>query len=313
MGVAGGSRELIVLGTAAQVPTRDRNHVGFLLRWDGDAILFDAGEGTQQQLLRAGVAAHDIRHICITHLHGDHCLGLPGVLARLSLDAVSHPVELHHPASGSEYIERLRKAAVYDDRGDVRERPISSDGPVASTSSWTLTARALDHSVETYGYRFEESPSRRFLPDRLEAHGVRGPAVGELEDAGSLRIGGRTVHLDDVSVPQAGHAFALVMDTRVCDAAVELARDVDIVVCESTFLEDEAHLARDYFHLTARQAATIAREAGAKKLVLAHYSQRHPDESEFLREARTIHPDVHAARDLDVVPFPTRNHAADIT
>lgn len=300
------SRELVVLGTAAQVPTRERNHVGLVLRWDGDAILFDPGESAQRQLLLAGVASHDLRHICITHFHGDHCLGLPGVLARLSLDRIEHRVDLHHPASGAEYVDRLRTAAVYDDTADVHLNPISSAGVIAETEHWTLRALPLDHSVETYGYRFEERPGRRFLPDRLAAAGLDGPMVGELERLGSVRVGGRAVHLDEVSVPRAAHVFAHVMDTRVCDNAVELARDADIVVCESTFLDDEVAMARDFGHLTARQAATIAREAGARTLVLAHYSQRHPDNEEFLREAAAIHPDVRAASDLDVIPFPSR-------
>lgn len=300
-------RELIVLGTASQVPTRDRNHIGLVLRWDGDAILFDPGESTQRQLALAGVSAHDLDHICLTHLHGDHCLGLPGVLARISLDRVDHPVGLHFPASGAGYVERLRRAAVYDDRGDVRLGPIHDDGVVVETERWALTARRLDHSVEAFGYRLEERDGRHFLPDRLAEAGVHGPLVGELERTGRVEVDGRTVHLEDVSVPRRGQVVAVVMDTRVCDAAVELARGADLLMCESTFLDAEADLASAYRHLTARQAATIAREAGARRLVLAHYSQRHPDEEAFRAEAAEIHPDVVAARDLDVVPVPPRD------
>src|SRR5215213_2824702 len=101
------SRELVVLGTAAQAPTRDRNHNGYVLRWDGRAILFDPGEGTQRQLLHAGVPSSSITDICITHFHGDHCLGLPGVLARFALDQRQHPVDVHYPASGAEFLDRL--------------------------------------------------------------------------------------------------------------------------------------------------------------------------------------------------------------
>ena len=93
-------RELVVLGTASQVPTRTRNHNGYLLRWDGEGLLFDPGEGTQRQMIHAGVSAAQITRICLTHLHGDHCFGLPGVLSRLALDGVAHPVHLHYPAIG---------------------------------------------------------------------------------------------------------------------------------------------------------------------------------------------------------------------
>ncbi|MGY6502593.1 MAG: ribonuclease Z [Acidimicrobiales bacterium] len=300
------SRELIVLGTSAQVPTRTRNHVGFVLRWDGDAFLVDPGEGTQRQMLLAGVTANEIGHVCITHLHGDHCLGLPGFLGRVSLDRVQHPIDLIHPASGRPFVQRLRRASVMDDRGHIVERPVVSDGPVVATDAWTLSARHLDHTIDTVGYRLEEAPGRTFLPDRLEAFGVSGPAVGELERSGRVEVDGRTVGLDDVSVPRPGQVVAFVLDTRVCDAAVELAAGADLVICESTFLQDETHLAHDYGHLTARQAATIAREAGARRLVLAHYSQRYAGEEAFLAEASEVHPDVVAARDLDVVAVPSR-------
>src|SRR5919198_5227414 len=109
------ARELVVLGTASQAPTRQRNHNGYLLRWDAEGILFDPGEGTQRQLILAGVAPSAITRICITHFHGDHCLGLPGVVQRLALDGVAHPVDVYFPASGLEYFERLRRASIFHD------------------------------------------------------------------------------------------------------------------------------------------------------------------------------------------------------
>lgn len=295
-----------MLGTASQAPTRTRNHVGFVLRWDGASFLVDPGEGAQRQMLLAGVTANSLRHICLTHLHGDHCLGLPGVLGRVSLDRVVHPIELHFPASGGAYVERLRHAAIFDDRGHVVERPIASDGAVADTGEYRLVAMALDHTVDAYGYRIEEPDGVTFVPERLAAFGIEGPMVSELEQRGRIEVDGRTVGLEEVTVPRRGQVVAFVLDTRVCDAAVELAADADLLVCESTFVHDESHLADAYGHLTARQAATIARAAGARRLVLAHYSQRHPDESVFWAEAAEVHDDVVAARDLDVIEVPPR-------
>jgi ribonuclease Z len=100
-------RELVVLGTASQVPTRTRNHNGYMLRWDGEGLLFDPGEGTQRQMIHAGVSASQITRICLTHIHGDHCFGLPGVLSRMVLDGVEHPVHLHYPASGEDVVRAL--------------------------------------------------------------------------------------------------------------------------------------------------------------------------------------------------------------
>jgi ribonuclease Z len=300
-------RELVVLGTASQAPTRTRNHNGYLLRWDGEGFLFDPGEGTQRQLLLAGVPSSAVTHLCISHFHGDHCLGVPGVVQRMSLDRVAHPVSAHFPASGREYFGRLRAASVFHDVLDLREEPLAADGPVASGPSWTLEARRLDHLVETFGYRLVEPDGRRMLPERLARAGVAGPDVGRLQREGSLDVGGRTVRLEEVSAHRPGQRVAFVMDTRLCDAVSALADGADLLVIESTFLEEDAALARAYGHLTARQAATVAAECGVRTLVLTHFSQRYPDPERYRDEATAVFSgDLVVAADLDTVPVPRR-------
>jgi ribonuclease Z len=310
------ARELVVLGTASQAPTRHRNHNGYLLRWDAEGILFDPGEGTQRQLLLAGVASSAITRICVTHFHGDHCLGLPGILQRLSLDQVAHPVDVWYPAGGQEFYDRLRRCALYNDTVEVRPHPVDLQrGRQVTPPSvvdpgpepFALVAARLDHRTETLGWRVEEPDGRRMLPDRLAAAGIAGPEVGRLQREGTLvTADGRQVTLDEMSEPRRGQVFAFVMDTRLCDAAFALAEGADMVVCESTFLERDADLAAAYGHLTAAQAARVALEAGARRLVLTHFSQRYPDDTDFSAEAREIFPDVVAARDLDSVPVPPR-------
>jgi len=299
-------RELVVLGTASQTPTRYRNQNGYLLRWDDDAILFDPGEGTQRQLLIAGVSPWSFGRICITHLHGDHCLGLPGVIQRMSLDRVSHPVEVLYPSSGQVYIERLLHAAVFDEHVDVHQRPVVGTGVVDSGPPFALVARRLDHVPDTLGWRLEEPEGRTMLHDRLEAAGIVGPAVGELQRAGAVNVDGRRVRVEEMSVERPGQIFAFIMDTGMCDAAFELARGADLVVCEATFASAEADLARRYHHLTAAQAGRIAAEAGARRLVISHFSQRYPDESVLLHEARAEFDDVIAAQDFLQVQVPPR-------
>ncbi len=300
-------RELVVLGTASQAPTRTRNHNGYLLRWDGEGLLFDPGEGTQRQMLLAGVPSSAVTRICLTHFHGDHCLGVPGVVQRMSLDRVAHPVVAHFPASGREYFGRLRAASVFHDVLDLREEPLTADGPVAAGPSWTLEARRLDHLVESFGYRLVEPDGRRMLPEALARAGVSGPDVGRLQRAGSLDVEGRTVRLEDVSAPRPGQRVAFVMDTRMCDAVPALANGADLLVIESTFLGEDAALARAYGHLTARQAATVAAECGVRRLVLTHFSQRYPDPARFRDEAAEVFDgDLVVAADLGTVPVPRR-------
>ena len=301
-----GSRELVVLGTASQVPTRNRAHHGALLRWDDEAILFDPGEGTQRQLTLAGISASSITKICITHLHGDHCLGLPGVLQRLALDGLQRPVHLYFPAGGQEYVDRLRRSSVAGRAVEVREHPVHRDGVVHDGPSFTLRALALDHRIDTYGWRLQEHDGRRMLPEALADRGIGGPDIGRLQRDGLLHTESGVVRLEEVSEPRRGQVFAFVMDTRRCRAAVELAWDADLLVTESTYLRSESQLAAEYAHLTAGDAAQIAAEAGVRRLVLTHYSQRHPDEEAFATEAREVFGDVHAARDLDRIAVPSR-------
>ncbi|MFD8233215.1 ribonuclease Z [Streptomyces sp. NPDC059696] len=297
-------RELVVLGTASQVPTRHRNHNGYLLRWDGEGILFDPGEGTQRQMLRAGVAAHDLNRICVTHFHGDHSLGLAGVIQRINLDKVPHEITAHYPRSGQRFFDRLRYATAYRETVGVTEAPVAADGPLARTDGYTLEARKLSHPVESYGYRIVEPDGRRMLPERLAAHGIKGPDVGRIQREGAL--GG--VSLDDVSETRRGQRFAFVMDTRLCDGVHALAEGCDMLVIESTFLDEDEELAVEHGHLTAAQAARVARDGGVRHLVLTHFSQRYTDADEFERQARAAgyEGELTVAHDLLRVPVPKR-------
>jgi ribonuclease Z len=303
------SRELVVLGTASQAPTRRRNHNGYLLRWDGEGLLFDPGEGTQRQMLFAGVTASQITRICITHFHGDHCLGLPGVLQRMALDQVPHVVDACYPAQSQPVFERLRHAALFRDVANLAEHPIGPEGITIQAPTLRLDARPLSHSVPTMGYRLAEPDGRRMLPDKLAAAGLAGPDVGRLQRDGRILAGGGEVTLEQVSEPRPGQRFAFIMDTRLCDAAFALADRADMLVCESTFAQSEAALAREYGHLTAGQAGRIAAEARARLLVLTHFSQRYePDDGQRLagEAAAAFGGEVVLAEDLSRIPVPRR-------
>ncbi|SEF66549.1 ribonuclease Z [Nonomuraea solani] len=252
-------------------------------------------------MVHAGMSAHDVHWLCVTHFHGDHCLGVPGVVQRIARDRVRHPVRAVYPGSGEDYWRRLRHAAAFADTSVIAEHPLSGEldgvGP--------LTARRLSHPVESYGYRVQEPDGRRMLPERLAAHGIRGPEVGELQRTGSVR----GVTLDQCSVPKPGQSMAFVMDTRLCDAVFELASGVDLLVIESTFLAEESALAKEYGHLTAYEAGQVAAEAGVRRLVLTHFSERYgfDDEPAFTAEAhQSFTGEIITARDLMRIPVPRR-------
>jgi ribonuclease Z len=306
------SRELVVLGTASQAPTRRRNHNGYLLRWDGEGIMFDPGEGTQRQMLFAGVTASQIHRICITHFHGDHCLGLPGVLQRMSLDQVGHPVEVCYPEVDQPVLERLRHASLFYEVVDVRERPVGSPGDVGGASALRLEAWPLSHTVSAVGYRLTEPDGRRMLPEKLAEAGISGPDVSVLQREGRIATDDGVVRLDQVSEPRRGQRFAFVMDTRLCDSAFALAEGADMLVCESTFSDADADLADEYGHLTAGQAGRIAAESGARLLVLTHFSQRYDTgDGQPLAEqaAAAFGGEVILADDLTRIAVPARDDA----
>lgn len=290
------TRELVVLGTAGAVPTRRRNQNGYLLRWDGQGVLFDPGEGTQRQMTHAGASATELRWLCVTHFHGDHSLGVPGIVQRLGRDGVPHAVHAVYPAEGAEYWERLKHATSYHGSPTLVEHPVSGPGETLQGNGFTLTALALAHSIPTYGYRLAEPDSRTFLPEKLREHAISGAAIRAL--SGPL--------LEECSTPRPGQKVAFVMDTRLCDNVFALADGVDMLIIESTFLDTETDQAHERGHLTARQAGEVARACGVKTLVLTHFSERYTAGENHLFMEQAAFPGAVMAHDLDHVALPAR-------
>ena len=297
-------RDLIILGCSSQQPTRLRNHGAYLFRWNEEGLLFDPGEGTQRQFIFANVAPTTVTRIFVSHFHGDHCLGLGSMLMRLNLDKVTHPIHCYYPASGKKYFDRLRYGTIYHEGINVVEHPVSQPGVVIDDGSFKIEADFLDHSVENIGWRVTEAPRRKFDKQLLKNCGIDGPAVRALQEKGELLVDGGRVSIDDVSTLRQGDVIAIIIDTRPCRAALELARGAKILLCESTYLEEHKELARAHHHLTAREAAAIAKEAGVEKLILTHFSARYLNLTPFAEQAATVFPNVDVADDFKVFPFP---------
>lgn len=300
-------RDLTILGCSSQQPTRFRNHGAYLLRWNDEGLLFDPGEGTQRQFIFANIAPTVVTRIFISHFHGDHCLGLGSVLMRLNLDNVEHPIHCYYPASGKKYFDRLRYGSIYHERLTVIEHPVSQAGFVEDDGRFRIEATFLEHGVENIGWRITEANTRKFDLDKLQQYGVKGPLVKELQEKGSLIVQGKEVTLDQVSWIRHGDSFAVVIDTLPCQNAIDIARGASLFLCESTYLEEHRQLAMLHNHLTAKQAAMIAKEAGVKQLILTHFSARYQNLKAFEHEARTVFPNTFAADDLVTFPFPKIN------
>ncbi|MFQ5571512.1 MAG: ribonuclease Z [Rhodothermales bacterium] len=297
--------DIIPLGTSAAIPTRHRHLSGLALRRPEGVLLFDCGEGTQFQLIRAGVKRSRIDAVFITHLHGDHYFGLMGLLSTLVLLTRTRPVTVVGPEGIANLVRAMPGLADHALPFPIEyvELPEGIDhAVVVETDAYRIEARSLEHRVFSLGYRFQEKDRPGHLyPERARALGVtnyrhfRRLKAGEavtLED-------GRVVEPEEVvGPPQRGSAFAYVGDTRPCEAGVMLARDVGLLYHEATFGDDLRARAVATGHSTAREAAGVARRAGARQLLLGHFSARYTDADVLVAEARTVFPDTEAAEEL---------------
>ena len=297
-------RDLTILGCSSQQPTRYRNHGAYLVRWHDEGFLFDPGEGTQRQFIFANIAPTCVTRIFISHFHGDHCLGLGSMLMRLNLDKVLHPIHCYFPASGIEYFRRLRYGAMYHEMIQVVEHPIVEEGLIVDEEVFSIEAYFLEHGVDNLGWRIKERDFRKFDKECLKRSGVEGPLVRELEQKGAIYVGSQRVILDDVSVIKKGEIFAIAIDTLPCDNVIRVAQDARLFLCESTYLESHRHLAKQHYHMTARQAAECAKQAHVDTLVLTHFSARYQDVHDFVQEAQDVFPNTIGAEDLKRIPFP---------
>lgn len=297
-------RDLTILGCSSQQPTRTRNHGAYLLRWNGEGLLFDPGEGTQRQFIFANIAPTCVTRIFISHFHGDHCLGFGSMLMRLNLDKVTHPIHCYYPASGKQFFERLRHGSIYHENIHVVEHPVSKPGLVCEDEHFSIEAFRLEHGTDNLAWRIKEVDSRKFDKEKLKSFGIEGPLVRTLEKEKKISINGCVVTLDQVSSMRKGDVFAIAIDTVPCQGALDAAKDAKLFLCESTYLEEHRHLAKQYLHMTAKQAAEIAKKANVQALILTHFSARYQDLNGFAREAKAVFPRTFVADDLKVFPFP---------
>jgi ribonuclease Z len=297
-------KDIIILGCSSQQPTRYRNHGAYLIRWNNEGLLFDPGEGTQRQFIFANIAPTVVSRIFVSHFHGDHCLGVGSMIMRLNLDKVKHPIHCYYPASGKRNFNALRYGCIYHQVIDVIEHPVAKEGLVEDEGNFKISAVFLDHGIDNIGWRITEPDRIKFDKKKLKDKGVFGPAVKDLQEKGFIEVEGQKVRLEDVSWVKKGDSIAVVIDSLYCPKAVEIAKDAKILICESTFLEEHKDLAKRYLHMTAKQAATLAKEANVQMLILTHFSARYTDLSCFEKEAKPIFPNTYVAEDFKRFSFP---------
>ena len=296
---------VIPLGTSSGKPTLKRNVSALAVAREAEWLLFDCGEGTQMQITRAGLSPSRLSAVFITHLHGDHFNGLPGLLSTMGLDRRTRGLGLTGPRGIREYLDLLERLRVAFLTYPVELRQFNSlaeSTVVYETAEYSVSAVALDHRLFALGYRIDERPrAGRFNVEQARKLGVpEGPLWGRLQSGEDVRLVDNSVvrSSDVMGAERPGKSIAYCLDTRPCAMAVQLARNVDLLIHEATYTEEFASEAQQYGHSTAAQAARTARDAGARRLLITHFSTRFPDPTPLLEEARAIFPDTILAEDL---------------
>jgi ribonuclease Z len=296
-----------LLGTSAAVPSVDRNVAALAIQREGETLLFDCGEGTQRQMMRYGVS-FAFRDIFFTHYHADHMLGVTGLLRTLGLQDRTAPVTLYGPRGAQRILSQAVGLGIERNRFDVEIVEVTA-GQRLNRGDYDIVAFETDHRADTIGYALVEHVRLgRFDPDRARDLGIpEGPLWGRIHKGETIELpdGRRIEPAQLVGEPRRGRKLVYTGDTRPCGTVVEAAAGADLLVHEATFGEDERARAVETGHSTAAQAAEVARQAGARRLVLTHISPRYTrDAPELLAEAKAVFPETIVARDGLTVEVP---------
>ncbi len=279
--------ELIALGTSGSTPTIERHLPSFAIIYEGDVLLFDCGEGTQMQLMKFGVNISKIKAIFVSHAHGDHIIGIAGLVRTMSMANRQEPLQIFVPKG----YERIIKNLLVFDKAIIRfnvEIKGIKQGVVYKGKAYSVYAFRLRHSIPTYGYAFKENDKLHFIREKASRLGIRGRLFSELQKKGKLSVNGRTVSISQLTWLEPGKKIVYATDTRPCASTVKMAYKADVLIHEAAYSSAEQKLATSRRHSTATEAARVAKKAKVKLLLLTHISARHRDASLLEKEARKI-------------------------
>lgn len=290
--------EITLLGTSSMVPTEERNHSAALLSYKGENILIDCGEGTQRQFRKAKISAMKITKILISHWHGDHILGLPGLFLTLGSQKYAGTLEIYGPKGTKKFIHDLFSFFIQQNKISYTVKEVGN-GLFFENEDFQLEAIELEHSTRCLGFSFVEKNKRRVDMQALKRLGIKaGPELKRLQEGKDIVLQGKKISAKKYTHTTLGKKVSFVNDTKICSNAVTLAKKADLLFCESTYLHDMADVAKKRGHMTAKQAAQVAKRAKAGRLVLIHFSQRYADLSFFEKEAKKVFPHASIGRDF---------------
>lgn len=315
--------EIQFLGTGAGMPSKTRNTSSLLVNLTAEGRgywLFDCGEATQHQLLHTSLKPRKIERVFITHLHGDHIFGLPGLLSSRSFLGGNEPLDIYGPPGLKDWLFSTLKMTNTHLNYTLRIHEIKEEGLLIDEQDFKVTVKNLQHVIQSFGYRIEQKPlpGKLLIEKAIELGVPRGPLLKELKDGKDVTLpDGRTILSSQVTgKAQQGFTLTILGDTKYCDAAIQLSEAADIVVHEATFDNETGELAKEYGHSTIGDAATVAKKATATALIVNHISARFlPSHLEqFKKQGQAIFQNLYIAEDFACYEWKngalieTRNH-----
>ncbi|MBU9713995.1 ribonuclease Z [Evansella tamaricis] len=299
--------KLTFLGTGSGVPAKHRNVSSFalhIMNKEGSVWLFDCGEATQHQILHTSIKLRKINKIFLTHLHGDHIFGLPGLLGSRSFQGAETPLTIYGPQGIKDFIEISMKISYTFLRYPLDIKEFKDEKPLFECDEFIVETGQLIHGVPSYGFRITQKdlPGPLLMEKIKEAGIPTGPHLKQLKKGSYITLNdGRSFHgRDFIGPPKKGLVVTILGDTKFSETAIRLAEQADLLVHESTFSAEDGELAFDYYHSTSTQAATVAKLAKAKQLLLNHISSRYQmeDAKELLHQAKEVFENTVLAEDF---------------
>ncbi len=296
--------EIIILGTSEAIPTANRSQLAMLLKYKNENILVDCGEGTQRQFRIAKLNPLKITRILISHWHGDHVLGLPGLIQTMALGNYSKTLKIYGPKGTKKFVNLLLKLFVFKGKIKMDVHEINKDGKIIDEKDFYIEAYRMKHFTPCLAYRFVEKDRKKIKMSSIKKIGLKpGPLLGKLQQGKSIMFRGKKIKAKDVTYTVKGKKVSFIIDTLLNKNCYKVAKNADVLISEATFLES-LHLdkAKERGHLTAKQAANIAKKAKVKKLLLTHLSQRYSKKPEvILEEAKKIFKNTKLAKDFMII------------
>lgn len=292
---------VVFLGTGGTYPCTERNVMAIAVQLGRDVLLLDCGEGTQRQFMRSNVSFMSTRWIFITHYHGDHFLGLPGLIQSMNLNDRKRPIDIYGPAGTTELMKPLLTAGYFAPGYEIFTHDLKP-GDKVDLEGFSVTAAKADHTVPTLAYAINEKPRPgKFDTKKAAELGIpAGPLFRNLQQGETVKVGGKTVEPKQVLGPsRPGRKIVYSGDTRPGKSVTELANNADLLIHDATLLSTEMDLAEEFGHSTALGAAEVAQEAKVWNLALIHFSPRYKDQKVLAEEAKSVFSEVFAPSDLD--------------